>query len=96
MNDAYQPIAGVFKATLPRVLLQAGVLPPDQYKGESLAKAGAGIPIPGNENPFPAEITDRLMASLQKLKPRPGMVEAFSKTYRSKELVPKGDRKSVV
>ncbi|UZJ54926.1 hypothetical protein CBS101457_004246 [Exobasidium rhododendri] len=94
INGSYQPIGAVFKATLPRILLQAGLLPPDQYKknspsNASLAMAGAGIQAPGEDNPYPESVTNRIMSSLERLQPRPGMVEAFSKTYRDEQLVPK-------
>jgi len=97
INGNYLPIGTVFKSTLPRILLQAGLIPPDQYnkdksndKFTTLAKAGSGIqPVPGNQDPFPESVKDRIMASLGKLEPRPGMVEAFSKTYRDEQLVPK-------
>lgn len=92
INDSYQPIGAVFKATLPRVLLQAGLVPPNEYrKGgpAAAAKAGASLTtLSGNENPYPASVTERMMASLGGLRPRPGMVEAFTKTYRDDGLVP--------
>jgi platelet-activating factor acetylhydrolase len=93
MNDSYQPIGAVFKSTLPRILLQAGLIPPDMYPSDAttttpLTKAGSGIVLPGNNDPYPESIKDRIMSSLGSLQPRPGMVEAFTTTYRDETLVP--------
>jgi platelet-activating factor acetylhydrolase len=84
INDSYEPIGRVFKATLPRILLQAGLVPPEDYqKGSTNTHANFG-----NKNPFSESISEKIMSSLGTLKPRPGMVDAFSKTYREEKLVP--------
>lgn len=82
-NESYQPIANVFKSTLPRVLLQAGLSSPDHDTNSKSASR-----IAGNDNPFPDYVTERIMSSLQRLQPQPGMVNAFRKTYRDEKLVP--------
>lgn len=92
INGKYQPIGNVFRTTLPRILLQAGLVPPEKYQARSSHRAGAGLSStdgytdgPSDEcGPFGAAIQERLMSSLHRLKPRPGMVEAFTNTYRTK------------
>lgn len=93
LNGSYTPIGQVFKAAINRVLLMSGLVPPElaekeggQVSEETLrdvrARAAKG------ENVF-GDIPDQMMATLPALESRPGMVEAFSKTYRSQELRPK-------
>lgn len=81
INGQYQPIANVFKASLPRVLLQAGLRSPAD-KDHDVRRAVADAPADGVGGAFDPEITQRMMNSLQSLQPRPGMVDAFTKTYR--------------
>lgn len=82
-------MANVFKSTLPRVLLQAGLSLPSDDNKEIDSKTTTSKIVAGNDNPFPDSVTERIMASLQRLQPRPGMVNAFTKTYRDENLVPK-------
>lgn len=88
LNGSYQPIGQVFKAAINRVLLMSGLVPP-----ELAPKDGAAPPsdetlkevrrrAASGENVF-GDLPQKLMATLPTLEPRPGMVEAFSKTYRS-------------
>jgi phosphoglycolate phosphatase-like HAD superfamily hydrolase len=83
INDSYQPISAVFKGTLPRILLQAGLVSPQEYSKDKGTKAA----ISSNDNPFPDSVTEKIMSSLGTLQPRPGMVQAFTKTYRDEKLV---------
>lgn len=69
---------------MPRILLQAGLVSPEEYKKDKHAK----VAVSNNDNPFPDTVTDRIMSSLGSLQPRPGMVQAFTKTYRDEGLVP--------
>lgn len=85
----YKPIAEVFKGTLPRVLLQAGILPKKHGKGEALTQAGSfaddGPAEDALENPFDPVVVETMMGALKKLRPRPGMVEALTRIYRDRD-----------
>ncbi|PRP79527.1 hypothetical protein PROFUN_12718 [Planoprotostelium fungivorum] len=96
INGDYQPISKVFRATLPRILLQAGLAAPSQSSKMDESPppqiAGAGTSAPsvdnprGHAHPYGEEIVERMMSSLQKLKPRPGMIEAFQTVYHDETL----------
>ena len=79
----YRPIGDVFRASLSRVLQQAGMLAPGQEE------AGGRVPlrplhVAGSAaGGYPASVVDAMMASLKRLEPRPGMVEAFERIYRA-------------
>lgn len=85
----YRPIGEVFKGTLPRVLLQAGILPKKDRKGKALAQAGSfqddGPAEEALENPFDAVVEETMMGALKKLQPRPGMVDALTRIYRDRD-----------
>lgn len=85
----YAPIAEVFKGTLPRVLLQAGILPKKDGKGPALTQAGSfadsGPAEEALENPFDPSVVETMMGSLKKLQPRPGMVDALTRIYRDRD-----------
>ncbi|SNX82918.1 related to platelet-activating factor acetylhydrolase precursor [Melanopsichium pennsylvanicum] len=85
----YKPIAQVFKGTLARVLLQAGVLPKNDGTAKPLMKAGSfvddGPAEEAFENPFDPSVVETMMGSLKKLQPRPGMVDALTKIYRDRD-----------
>ena len=85
----YKPIAEVFKGTLPRILLQAGVLPQNNGKGKALTQAGSfaddGPAEDALENPFERHVVETMMSSLKQLQPRPGMVEALTRIYRDRD-----------
>lgn len=81
INGAYQPIGAVFKGTLPRILLQAGLAPSSDAGQPGVG--GAGIKVPSAENPhgkinpYGDEVVKRMMSSLSRLAPRKGLKEAF-------------------
>ncbi|EST07874.1 Platelet-activating factor acetylhydrolase [Kalmanozyma brasiliensis GHG001] len=85
----YKPIGEVFKGTLPRVLLQAGILPKKDGKGTALTQGGSfaddGPAEEALENPFGPEVVQTMMGALGKLRPRPGMVDALTKIYRDRD-----------
>ncbi|SPO23459.1 related to platelet-activating factor acetylhydrolase precursor [Ustilago trichophora] len=85
----YKPISEVFKGTLPRVLLQAGILPKKNGKGEALTKAGSyaddGPAEEALQNPFDPVVVETMMGALKKLRPRPGMVDALTRIYRDRD-----------
>ncbi len=96
----YKPIAEVFKGTLPRVLLQAGILPKKVGDKQPLTKAGSyadgGKAEEAMENPFDPIVVETMMGSLKKLQPRPGMVDALTRVYRDRDgkgRLPKGVEK---
>lgn len=102
INGAYRPIAAVFKATLPRILLQAGLCRPTGSTQRRSKAAGDGLTegstfsqaeSAGEGSPFGKEVTERMMASLGRLTPRPGMVQAFTHTYRDAKRVPQHVRR---
>lgn len=90
MNGAYTSIATIFKNTLPRVLLQAGLVPPGTPTSNLHTVRKQASADGGNPFPLDGQVVTKIMQSLQRLKPRPGMVEAFSKTYRDTSLHPSG------
>ncbi|TKY87338.1 hypothetical protein EX895_004015 [Sporisorium graminicola] len=85
----YKPIGEVFKGTLPRVLLQAGILPKQNAKGKPLTQAGSfqndGPAEKALENPFDPVVVETMMKALSQLQPRPGMVDALTKIYRDRD-----------
>ncbi|CBQ72162.1 related to platelet-activating factor acetylhydrolase precursor [Sporisorium reilianum SRZ2] len=85
----YKPIGEVFKGTLPRVLLQAGILPKKNAKGKALTQAGSfeddGPAEEALENPFDPVVVETMMKALTKLQPRPGMLDALTKIYRDRD-----------
>lgn len=89
VSGAYVPIAQVFKGTLPRVLLQAGILPGLYEGGKPLTKAGSYLDnTPAEQamqDPFDPSVTETMMGALKKLRPRPGMVEALTNVYRDRD-----------
>ncbi|CAO1637480.1 unnamed protein product [Sympodiomycopsis kandeliae] len=89
INGNYTPIAQVFKRTLPRVLLQAGLLPPDQ-QDVTIEEVRASA---ADKNPYPQDgkVVTSLMDSLKSLSPRPGMQQAFLHTYKDTTLYPTSD-----
>lgn len=90
LNGAYKPIGQVFKGALNRVLLMSGLLPPQEAAKE---QGGDGAPASSDllqqvrqraaagENVF-GDVVDRIFATLPTLEPRPGVLEAFSASYR--------------
>ncbi|EPQ31668.1 uncharacterized protein PFL1_01001 [Pseudozyma flocculosa PF-1] len=87
VSGGYTPIGAVFKATLPRVLLQAGLLPRASNGGDALSQAGSGLDRSGDHalvNPYGDEVVDAMMASLKRLAPRPGMEDTFRSIYRDR------------
>lgn len=101
INGEYKPISACFKAGLPRVLLQAGLVKRDgngNTQTQSNRGGGSGLPADqhfsqttgdGNGSPFGEEVTQKIMSTLSTLRPRPGMVNAFTKTYRDQTKVAK-------
>ncbi|CAD6968171.1 unnamed protein product, partial [Tilletia controversa] len=93
-NDAYQPASVVFKETLPRALKQAGLSTSPTNGTSTFDPADESIPGPEQaegaerENPYPSEITQPILDSLQHLSPRPGFIEAFTEIYRSADRWP--------
>ncbi|PWN21893.1 hypothetical protein BCV69DRAFT_276629 [Microstroma glucosiphilum] len=97
LNSAYTPIGTVFKSCLPRVLLQAGLVPPsssDQssskpVSAEELKQTRLDLSSSrqggGGDKAVEAfaSVTEEVMASLQTLTPRPGMTEAFRQAHRA-------------
>lgn len=87
----YKPIAEVFKGTLPRVLLQAGILPKNSTDANAkpLTKAGSfadgGAAEEALHNPFDPVVTETMMGALKQLCPRPGMVDALTRIYRDRD-----------
>ncbi|GAC76901.1 phospholipase A2 [Moesziomyces antarcticus T-34] len=85
----YRPIGEIFKGTLPRVLLQAGILPKKDASHPALAKAGSfadgGAAEEALENPFDPSVVETMMGALKKLQPRPGMVDALTRIYRDRD-----------
>ncbi|PWY98530.1 hypothetical protein BCV70DRAFT_207751 [Testicularia cyperi] len=90
VGGEYKPIAQVFKGTLPRVLLQAGILPAkSKADAKPLTKAGSyvddGPAEEALESPFDASVVDTMMGALKQLRPRPGMVDALTRIYRDRD-----------
>lgn len=74
----------MFKSVLPRVLLQAGLAPPASF-ASSVLPPGTFASADGATDPFAGDaVVDKMMASLQALEPRPGMVDAFASIYASR------------
>ncbi|CEH11771.1 PAF-1-RELATED [Ceraceosorus bombacis] len=88
INNAYMPISEVFKSTLPRILLQAGLRPTDAAVQKAAAsdaanalRRGGALQGPGPNGDvkgFDDEVS-QIMSSLQRLTPRPGMLEAWKR-----------------
>jgi len=74
IQGAYRPIAEVFRATLPRVMLQAG-LQPDAFASTGSDKA---LATGGNVQGFESA-QESMMGSLSRLTPRKGMQAAFAR-----------------
>ncbi|UTT93830.1 hypothetical protein NDA17_002483 [Ustilago hordei] len=87
----YKSIAEVFKGTLPRVLLQADILPKKgaDANAKPLAQAGSfadgGAAEEALNDPFDAVVTETMMGALKQLRPRPGMVDALTRIYRDRD-----------
>lgn len=94
MIGNYTPIKDLLIKTLPRSLLQAGLLPRSKLQSgqaaspELVEEIRAIAAQPGKADELFKEEIELFTASLQALEGRPGMVEAFSKTYRDPSLRP--------